>query len=78
MSPKANLQTIADILVEQLGCDPASIKPDSTFTDLGADSLDEIEIVRAFEEEFAIDIDDEDAELIKTVQQALDYLKSHT
>ncbi len=74
--PPVNLETLRDILVENLGVERERILPESRFReDLGADSLDEVEMVMAFEEVFAIDISDEEAEKIKTVQQALEALQ---
>lgn len=68
---------IKEITVTQLGIDADDIKPDATFIDtLGADSLDVVELVMAFEEAFEIDIDDEDAGEIATVQNAIDFIKA--
>lgn len=73
--PPVTLKTVRDILVEQLGIPPEQVTPQSRFMeDLGADSLDHVELIMAFEETFAIDITDEEAEKIQTVQQALDHL----
>ena len=70
MSPK-----IKEIIVEQLGVDPEKVKPEASFIDdLGADSLDIVELVMAMEEEFDIEIPDEDAEKLKTVNDVTDYL----
>jgi len=66
-------------VVEQLGVKPEEITVESSFVDdLGADSLDTVELVMALEEEFETEIPDEDAEKITTVQQAIDYIKEHT
>lgn len=65
---------VTNILVEQLGIDPEQVKPESTFTDLGADSLDTVELIMAFEEELEIEIHDDEAENIKTVADAVNYL----
>ena len=66
------------IIVEQLGVDEEEVTPDASFVDdLGADSLDTVELVMALEEEFETEIPDEEAEKITTVQQAVDYIKSH-
>ncbi len=70
---------VKKIIAEKLGVDEAAIKNDSAFVeDLGADSLDTVELVMALEEEFNIQIPDEDAEKITNVQQAVDYVKSHS
>ncbi len=69
---------VKKIVAEQLGVNDADVKNDSSFVnDLGADSLDTVELVMALEEEFETEIPDEDAEKITTVQQAVDYIKSH-
>jgi len=65
-----------EIIVDRLGADPNEITPEASFIDdLGADSLDTVELVMAFEEEFDIEIPDEDAEKLTTVGAALEYLK---
>ena len=70
-------QKIKDIVVKHLGIDESKVIPDSKFIDdLGADSLDTVELVMAFEEEFGIDIPDDAAETILTVQNAMDYISS--
>jgi acyl carrier protein len=67
---------VKDISVDQLGVDPDEVKSESHFIDdLGADSLDTVELVMAFEEEFNIEIKDEDAEKIQTVKDVIQYLK---
>lgn len=68
---------VKDIIMEQLGIDdPAKIKPEASFIDdLGADSLDIVELVMAMEEEFDLEIPDEDAEKLKTVQDVASYLE---
>ncbi len=67
---------IKDIIVEQLGVDPEKVKPEASFIDdLGADSLDIVELVMAMEEEFEIEIPDEDAEKLKTVHDVTSYLE---
>jgi acyl carrier protein len=72
-------QRVKKIVAEQLGVNEADVKTDSSFVnDLGADSLDTVELVMALEEEFETEIPDEEAEKITTVQQAVDYIKSHT
>lgn len=66
------------IVVEQLGVKEEEVKTESSFVDdLGADSLDTVELVMALEEEFGCEIPDEEAEKITTVQQAIDYILSH-
>ncbi|HWR38665.1 MAG TPA: acyl carrier protein [Patescibacteria group bacterium] len=66
---------VKEIVVEQLGVDEADVAVDSTFIDdLGADSLDIVELIMAFEEEFSIEIPDEIAEKIKTVRDAVEYI----
>lgn len=66
------------IVVEQLGVDAAQVTPQSKFVeDLGADSLDVVELVMALEEEFDLEIPDEDAEKIATVGEAVKYIESH-
>jgi acyl carrier protein len=70
---------VKKIVAEQLGVAEADIKNESSFVeDLGADSLDNVELVMALEEEFECEIPDEEAEKITNVQQAIDYVKSHT
>jgi acyl carrier protein len=72
-------QRVKKIIAEQLGVNEADIKKESSFVDdLGADSLDTVELVMALEEEFETEIPDEDAEKITTVQQAIDYVTSHS
>ncbi len=72
-------EKVKKIIVDQLGVDEAEVTPEAKFIDdLGADSLDTVELVMALEEEFGIEIPDEDAEKITTVQQAIDYVKSHS
>ncbi len=67
---------VKKIIAEQLGVDEEDVTPEASFVeDLGADSLDTVELVMAFEEEFGIEIPDEDAEKILTVQNANDYIK---
>ena len=69
---------VKEIIVEQLGVDAAQVNPDASFIDdLGADSLDTVELVMAFEEEFNLEIPDEAAEKIKKVGDALDYIKAN-
>jgi acyl carrier protein len=71
-------QRVKEIIVEQLGVEEEEVSPEASFIDdLGADSLDTVELVMAFEEEFNIEIPDEDAEGITTVQDAIDYIKAN-
>ncbi len=68
---------VKDIIVEQLGVDPEKVKAEASFIDdLGADSLDIVELVMAMEEEFDLEIPDEDAEKLRTVQDVASYLAS--
>ena len=70
-------ERVRKIVVEQLGIKEEELKNDASFVDdLGADSLDTVELVMALEEEFETEISDEKAEQITTVQQAIDYIKS--
>ena len=72
-------EKVKQIIVEQLGVEEAEVTPSASFVDdLGADSLDTVELVMAFEEAFDIEIPDEDAEKIKTVQDAVDYIGKHS
>jgi acyl carrier protein len=69
---------VKSIIVDQLGVSESEVTATASFVDdLGADSLDTIELVMAFEEAFGIEIPDEDAEKIRTVQQAIEYVESH-
>jgi acyl carrier protein len=69
---------VKQIIVEQLGVDAAEVTPNAHFVnDLGADSLDTVELVMALEEEFDTEIPDEQAEKIQTVGQAIDYITAH-
>jgi acyl carrier protein len=69
---------VKKIVAEQLGVNEAEVKLESAFVDdLGADSLDTVELVMALEEEFECEIPDEEAEKITNVQQAIDYIKTH-
>jgi acyl carrier protein len=71
-------QRVRKIVAEQLGVNESEIKIESSFVDdLGADSLDTVELVMALEEEFECEIPDEEAEKITTVQQAIDYINAH-
>ena len=72
-------EKVVEIIVDQLGVDEKQVKTEASFIDdLGADSLDTVELVMALEEEFDIEIPDEDAENISTVQNAIDYIKNQT
>ena len=71
-------EKVKSIIVEQLGGDEEEVTPDASFVDdLGADSLDTVELVMAFEEEFGIEIPDEDAEKIQSVRDAYSYIDQH-
>jgi acyl carrier protein len=71
-------ERVKQIIVEQLGVDEAEVTPSASFVDdLGADSLDTVELVMAFEEAFELEIPDEDAEKIRTVQDAVTYIEQH-
>ncbi len=72
------LKKVKEITSEQLGVEGAQITPDAKFVDdLGADSLDTVELVMALEEEFDLEISDEDAEKMVNVQKAVDYIEDH-
>ena len=74
----ALLDDVKEVVIEQLDCDPAEVKEDSKFIeDLGADSLDVVELVMAIEEKFDIEIPDEDAEKILTVSDAIKYIENN-
>ena len=74
----STFEKVRDIVVEQLGVEADEINIDSTFIDdLGADSLDIVELIMAFEEEFGTEIPDEAAEKIKTVQDVVTYIDQH-
>ncbi len=73
------LERVKKVVVEQLSVDEAAVTPEASFTsDLGADSLDTVELVMAFEEEFGCEIPDEEAEKIATVQDAVNYIEANT
>ncbi|HDD53467.1 MAG: acyl carrier protein [Aquificota bacterium] len=77
MDVKEIEQKVKEIIVEQLGVDESEVTPEASFIDdLGADSLDTVELVMAFEEAFDIEIPDEDAEKITTVKDAIEYVKN--
>ncbi|SDC51809.1 MULTISPECIES: acyl carrier protein [unclassified Candidatus Frackibacter] len=72
------LETVKEIVVEELAVDPDEVTENASFIDdLGADSLDIVELVMAFEEEFDIEIPDEDAEDIATVNDAVEYIENN-
>lgn len=72
-------ERVTKIIVEQLGVKAEDVKAEASFVeDLGADSLDTVELVMALEEEFETEIPDEEAEKISTVQAAIDYVKAHS
>ena len=71
-------ERVAEIVAEQMGVDKAQVTGETSFVnDLGADSLDTVELVMEFEDEFDISIPDEDAEKIQTVGQAITYVEAH-
>ena len=71
-------EKVRHIIVEQLGVDEDEVKAEASFVDdLGADSLDVVELVMALEEEFGLEIGDEDAEKLTTVKKVVDYIESH-
>ncbi len=71
-------ERVKAIVIDQLGVNEPDVSPDVHFVDdLGADSLDTVELVMKFEEDFDIEVPDEDAEKIRTVQDAIDYIKAH-
>ena len=72
-------EKVKKIIVDQLGVDAAEVTPEASFIeDLGADSLDTVELVMALEEEFGIEIPDEEAEKIMPVKDAVEYIKAHS
>jgi acyl carrier protein len=76
MEPVAD--RVKKIIVDQLGCEEDQVTPEASFVDdLGADSLDTVELVMALEEEFGLEIPDEDAEKITRVREAVDYIEKH-
>jgi len=71
-------ERVKHIIVEQLGVDEEEVKPEAKFVDdLGADSLDVVELVMALEEEFGLEINDEDAEKLTSVKMAVEYIENH-
>jgi acyl carrier protein len=79
MTDISNIEArVKKIIIEQLGVKEEQVTNEASFVeDLGADSLDTVELVMALEEEFELEIPDEDAEKITTVQQAIDYIATH-
>ncbi|MCI5820441.1 MAG: acyl carrier protein [Elusimicrobia bacterium] len=78
MSVENVQERVKNIIVEQLGVEADQVKPEAQFVnDLGADSLDTVELIMALEEEFDIEIPDEKAEKIKTVGEAIDYIEQN-
>ena len=72
------LDKVREIIVEQLGVEPDQVKPESNFVDdWGADSLDTVELIMSFEEEFGVEIPDTEAEKIKTVQDVINYIEAN-
>jgi len=77
-SENSTFETVKKIIVEQLGVDEDDVTMESSFVDdLGADSLDIVELIMALEEEFELEIPDSDAEKITTVGDAVEYIKNH-
>jgi acyl carrier protein len=75
----AGEERVKSIIVEQLGVDADEVTPDASFVeDLGADSLDTVELIMAFEEEFGVEISDDDAEKIRKVKDAVAYIEKST
>ena len=74
-----NFEKVKEILVDVLGANPEDVKPESKFVDdLGADSLDLVELIMSLEDKFQIEISDSEAEKITTVQDALDYIEKNS
>ena len=72
------LEKMREIIAEQLNCEESEINPETNFKDdLGADSLDTVELIMSFEEEFGVEIPDTEAEKIKTVQDVINYIEAH-
>jgi acyl carrier protein len=79
MSKQDILAKLKPVIAEQLGVDESEVKEDASFTeDLNADSLDLVELIMSLEEQFKLQISDEDAEKITTVGEAVDYIYDHT
>ena len=78
MADQKTYERLKKIVVEQLGVDEADVKPEASFVDdLNADSLDLVELIMSLEEEFSVEISDEDAEKIKSVGDAQEYIEEH-
>jgi acyl carrier protein len=78
-NPMSVEDRVKSIIVEQLGVDADEVQPDASFVeDLGADSLDTVELIMAFEEEFGVEISDDEAEKIRKVKDAVEYIDKHT
>ncbi len=78
MSDKSTEEKVKDIIVEQLGVNPEQVSTDAKFIeDLGADSLDTVELVMAFEEEFGVEVPDEDAEKLQSVGDVVSYIEAN-
>ena len=78
MSEKTIEEKVKDIIVEQLSVNPEQVTPSASFIeDLGADSLDTVELVMAFEEEFGVEVPDEDAEKLLTVESVIKYIEDN-
>jgi acyl carrier protein len=76
MSEKSIEEKVKQIIIEQLGVNAEQVTPDASFVeDLGADSLDTVELVMAFEEEFSVEVPDEDAETLKSVGDVIKYIE---
>ena len=79
MSEKTISEKVKDIIVDQLGVNPEQVTDTASFIeDLGADSLDTVELVMAFEEEFGVEVPDEDAEKLQTVGNVVEYIEKKT
>lgn len=79
MADKSIEDRVKDIIVEQIGVNPEQVTPTASFIDdLGADSLDTVELVMAFEEEFGVEVPDEDAEKLQTVGDVVKYIEEKT
>ena len=78
-NPMSVEDRVKSIIVEQLGVDADEVQQEASFVeDLGADSLDTVELIMAFEEEFGVEISDDEAEKIRKVKDAVEYIEKHT